>query len=80
MNSISFVQDAFGEFRAKDAMSNLQLNMELGMVGLEKYFDFVTPGIMKLWEYSKQIQVLLLKLNIFKKWEIYRMLTNLHTM
>eukprot|EP00088_Acartia_fossae_P013203 TRINITY_DN1687_c0_g1_i12.p1 TRINITY_DN1687_c0_g1~~TRINITY_DN1687_c0_g1_i12.p1 ORF type:complete len:486 (-),score=141.78 TRINITY_DN1687_c0_g1_i12:488-1945(-) len=49
-------RDAFGEFRATDAMSNLQLNMELGMVGLEKYFDFVTPGVMKLWEYSKQIQ------------------------
>jgi hypothetical protein len=33
------------------------LNMELGMVGLEKYFDSTTPGVRALWSYSKKILV-----------------------
>jgi len=48
-------KDAFGEFRATDFYSAVMLNMELGMVGLEKYFDATTPGVRALWTYSQKI-------------------------
>ena len=50
-------KDAFGEFRATDFYSAIMLNMELGMVGLEKYFDATTPGVRALWTYSQKILV-----------------------
>merc|ERR1719295_1510591 len=37
-------KQTFSEFIVSSPGQSLQVNMELGMIGLEDYFDFVTPG------------------------------------
>ena len=44
-------------FMIKGLPDSIKINLILGMAGLEKYFDFIPPGVAELWNYSKEIQV-----------------------